>query len=321
MPNRRELEVIDYTSLSDIKTFLVDIHHRNMHMHREFELFEVLEGRMEINCQNATHQVDQGGLVLLNPRQPHEMHSVLRTPVRIMPLQVSPSFFARHFPQLSNVEFDLVVVHEALQEDLKEVKARYLRACEAYLMREPYFELTCSAQINLIMRLLLRRLPWHYLTEKEKAAKKGLNSRVSRIIAYIEDHYTQKLLLKDICEKEQLSLAYLSRYFSEHFNMSFQEYLTLLRFHRAKVLAERTDMKLTDIALSSGFSDIRYLNRAFEQHLNCSVHSYRQQLKHQPVRPSAESKGAVQRFLSEEETRDFFVHSGRPSRQFDRMAN
>lgn len=319
MSHRRELEIIDYTSLSDVKTFLVDIHHRNMHMHKEFELFEVLEGRMEINCQNATHLVGEGGLVLLNPRQPHEMHSVLHSPVRIMPLQVSPNFFARHFPQLSNVEFDLVVIHEALGPDLQELRARYLRACEAYLMREPYFELVSCAQVNLIMRLLLNRLPWHYLTEKEKAAKKGLNSRVSRIIAYIEEHYTQKLLLKDICEREQLSLAYLSRYFSEHFNMSFQDYLTLLRFHRAKLLAERTDMKLTDIALSSGFSDIRYLNRAFEQHLQCSVHDYRRQLSGQPLRPLHESKDAVQRFLSEEETRAFFVHTGRPSRQFDRM--
>lgn len=303
----REYEVIEHPALSDVKMFLVDIQYRNMHMHREFELFQVIEGRMEINSRGATHIIGEGEFCLLNPRQGHEMHSVLAGPVRIMPLQVAPNFWARPYPQLSNVEFDTLAITESLGDSLETVRQHYFEAGRAYLLQEPYYELTCSAQINLIMKLLLERVPWHYLTENEKEQKKGLSTRIGRIIQHIETNYTQKLLLKDICAEEGLSLHYMSHYFSKHFNMSFQEYVKLLRFQRAKLLAERTDMKLTDIALSSGFSDIRYLNSAFQEFLGMGLADYRAQLNGQrPRRPLPQSGDAVQHFLSDQETRAFF---------------
>ena len=157
------------------------------------------------------------------------------------------------------------------------------------------------------MKLLLEKVPWHYLTESEKEQKKGLSTRIGRIIQHIETHYTQKLLLRDICEREGLSLHYLSHYFTRHFNMSFQDYIKLLRFQRAKLLAERTDMKLTDIALSSGFSDIRYLNRAFNEFLGMGLVAYRAQMNgHLPRRSLPQGGDAVQHFLSDQETRAFF---------------
>lgn len=310
MAQRREFEFIDYPTLTDVKLFLVDIHYRNMHMHKEFELFEVMRGRMEIFCQSSSHVLSAGDFCLLNPRQAHEIHALSQEPVRIMPLQVSPNFWARYYPQISNVEFDCLYLNPYLGDSLAELRRRYLLVGRAYLLREPYYELSCSSEINQIMRILLKHLPWHYLTQTEKEAKKGHSSRISRIMAYIEAHFTEKLLLRDLCEQEGLSLHYMSHYFTKHFGMSFQEYLNLLRFQRAKLLAERSDMKLTDIALSSGFSDTRYLNSAFERYMGCDVQSFRASRSAQEP-PRAELSGSAdQRFLDERETRAFLAEYG-----------
>lgn len=301
--NRREFEFIQYNVLSDVKLFFVDIAFRNMHMHKEFELFCVFSGEVDVNCQNESFRLREGDFALLNPRCAHEMHARSETPVRILPLQVSPSFWSRFYPQISNVEFDVVKIDEHLGDQKESLMRHYIAAARAYIDKEPYYELRCAAEINRVMEILLSRVPWHYLTEQQKEVKRGKALRLGRIINYIEVHYTEKLLLKDLCEMEGLSLHYLSRYLTSQLGMSFQDYLTMLRYRRARLLLERTDMKLADIAFSSGFSDIRYLNQVFQQAHDCTAEEYRNRFSLGAVPVGPDDEGALQQFLDEKESR------------------
>ncbi|NLC32389.1 MAG: AraC family transcriptional regulator [Clostridiales bacterium] len=272
----KEFEFIDYTVLRDVKLFFVDIVHRSMHMHKEFELFYIFSGTMHLHCGHEVHRVQPGEFILFNPRVMHEFRAASDKSVRILPLQVSPSFWVRFYPQISNVEFDAIRINEHLGERLQELLHHYTQAALSYMQKQPYHELRCAAEVNRVMQILLETLPWHYLTEKEKELKRGFSTRFARIMKYIEEHYTGKLLLSDLCQQEGLSLSYLSRFFTRHLGLSFQEYVTRLRFERAKFLLERSDMKLTDIAYSSGFSDIRYMNKVFLEVYGYPAEAYRQ---------------------------------------------
>lgn len=272
----KEFEFVDYTVLSDVKLFFVDIVHRSMHMHKEFELFYIFSGAMDLHCSNEVRRLAQGEFILFNPRVVHEFRAVGDIPVRILPLQVSPSFWARFYPQISSVEFDAILISEHLGERQNELLYHFSQAALAYIQKQPYHELRCAAEVNRVMQILLETVPWHYLTEKEKELKRGFSSRFARIMKYIEEHYTGKLLLGDLCRQEGLSLSYLSRFFTRHLGLSFQEYVTRLRFERAKFLLQRSDMKLTDIAYSSGFSDIRYMNKVFLEVYGYPAEVYRQ---------------------------------------------
>ncbi|MDD2428028.1 MAG: AraC family transcriptional regulator [Eubacteriales bacterium] len=305
--NKREFEFVNHNVITDVQLFFVDIAFRNMHMHKEFELFRVFQGEMDIVCQRESYRLREGDFALLNPRCPHEMHALGDAPVRILPLQVSPSFWARFYPQMSNVEFDVIAIDKCLGDRSERLMRHYISLARTYLEKELYYELRCAAQINILMEILLSRVPWHYLTEKQKETKRANTLRLGRIINYIEVNYTDKLLLKDLCEMEGLSLHYLSRYFATQLGMSFQEYLTMLRYRRARLLLERTNMRLADIAYSSGFSDMRYLNRIFTQMHGCLAQEYRDLFPHgDSVQiDSEQDESAVQRFLDESESRDY----------------
>lgn len=307
--NLREFEIVHYPVLNDVKIFFVDISYRNMHIHKEFELLQVFSGSLDISCHDAVHRVSAGSFALLNPRQPHEFHAVGGQPARIMPLQVSPSFWSRFFPQISNVEFDAVGIDSHLGRDKDRLKRHSLAAARAYIDAQPRYELRCAAHINAIMEILLEKVPWHYLTEKEKETKRTQSLRLGRIIGYVEQHYTEKLLLRDLAQREGLSLHYLSRLLSSQLGMPFQSYLTLLRYKRARLLLERTDMKLTDIAYSSGFSDLRYLNSVFQERHGCDAEAYRAGAgSKNPQHPDLDAGDtAVQRFLDEGESRDMIA--------------
>ena len=105
---------------------------------------------------------------------------------------------------------------------------------------------------------------------------------------------------------EGLSLHYLSRYLTNQLGMSFQDYLTLLRYRRAKLLLERTDLKLADIAYSSGFSDIRYFNQVFRQAHGLMPAEYRERYRlGQIPGGGSDDEGAMQNFLNEAESRAY----------------
>ncbi len=310
MYGKREYEFVDYTALGDIKLFIVDIVYRNMHLHKEFEVFQVLQGRMEVSTPKKTLMLDEGDFALFNPRQGHQFRSTSNMPVRIMPLQVSPNFWSRHYPQMSNVEFDAISINQHLKENFDRFQKSYLQVADNYFSKDSYYEMTCAAEVNRLMRILLLCVPWYFLTEYEKKSKHSISQRMSRILRYIEDHYTEKLLLKDICEVENLSLYRMSHYFAEKMNMPFQEYLNLLRFERAKVLVEQTEMKLTDIAFSSGFSDVRYMNNIFKKLVGCSPSEYRNGQANKTLFSLPQAQDAEEYYLDEEESLNILYSLG-----------
>ena len=98
---------------------------------------------------------------------------------------------------------------------------------------------------------------------------------MSRIMDYVENHYTEKLLLSDISELEGLSVSYLSHFFRDMLGLSFQEYIALRRFERARKMVEQTNRSITEICMECGFSDYRYLNKVYKAQLGYTPMEYR----------------------------------------------
>jgi len=300
---RNEYELIDHSLLPDIKLFLVELAFRNLHMHSEFELCQVLAGQVEVFANRTTYLFCQGDLILFNPKQPHEIRAVERQPPMILSLQVSPRFCARYFPLIRNLEFDAINVSSQLpQNQAGQLKQQLLQLCEVYFHGSQHYELSAYAIINQIFYQLVTHEPWHDLTDSEKTAKASTADRLGRIIDYTESHFTEKVLLADIAKQEGLSLTYLSHYFKDNLNMTFQDYVALLRFEEARSLVERTEMNMTDISIASGFSDSRYLIKAFRRHLGCTPTEYRSQFSRSEQKPTVRPNGAVQRILSKDES-------------------
>lgn len=60
--------------------------------------------------------------------------------------------------------------------------------------------------------------------------------------------------------------------------MSFQEYVNALRFEHAVLLLKKTDMRIIDICLESGFSDTKYLNKRFLQTYQLTAKEFREKM-------------------------------------------
>ena len=94
------------------------------------------------------------------------------------------------------------------------------------------------------------------------------------VLHYINEHYTESLSLKELCNHFNMSESSLSHEFSNYSNKGVYEYILYKRIIRAKELLF-TDMNLTQIALECGFNDYSNFLRAFKKLSGCSPKEYK----------------------------------------------
>ena len=299
---KHEFELVKPSQLNDVHLFFVDMSYRNSHIHKELEICLVLSGRVEVYSQKESYQFEKDTIMLFNPRQPHEIHS-LGEEALFLALQISPKFCSRFFPSITNLEFDNISVSSYLSEnDIKDLRNKLLELSLYYFQESEFYEFKCYSIINNICYKMLSFLPHHYISDEEKNAKANISRRLSRILSYIEEHFTERILLSDIAEREDLSVSYLSHFFKDNLNISFQDYVSILRYQKARILVEQTDMRLTDISITCGFSDYRYFNKIYKEQLGFTPKEYRSKRNFKSNKPSLDVTDTKQEFFSEKES-------------------
>lgn len=84
------------------------------------------------------------------------------------------------------------------------------------------------------------------------------------LLSYLDSHLETNITLSFLCKKFAISQTSLSRLFREYKEMSFSNYLTMIRMERAKQLMDSNpDIYVKDVAESVGYSDQFYFSRIF----------------------------------------------------------
>ena len=97
-----------------------------------------------------------------------------------------------------------------------------------------------------------------------------------KVISYISEHYTEPLTLKELSGRFGYNAKYLSHALHELTGIHFCRLVTFYRIHHAKrLLAEKEEQSITEIALASGFSAINTFHRAFREATGSTPLEYR----------------------------------------------
>ncbi len=82
---------------------------------------------------------------------------------------------------------------------------------------------------------------------------------------YLDQNYSQKILLDDLAEHFYINKFYLTKIFKEQFGLSVNNYLTQVRITHAKQLLRFTDFSVEKIGAECGMSDANYFSRVFKK--------------------------------------------------------
>jgi two-component system response regulator YesN len=88
---------------------------------------------------------------------------------------------------------------------------------------------------------------------------------LKQAVQYIDSHYAQPLQLTAVAERCNVSAGYLSRLFSEHLGVSFNDHLNAVRLDIAERLLREGEQPVKEIAYSVGYHDPNYFSRIFKK--------------------------------------------------------
>lgn len=304
--HKEEYEVVGYPKLAHVRASVVQIVNRNTHVHSALELGLTLEGDAIVRISNTSFAIHKGSLFFFNSNEPHEIIASSSEGVKIAYLQVSNSFCSEYISCFRNLELlknDLSVHLQPKQR--REITELMISSLLDYLA-EPseMYSLRCMCSIFQLYNQLLTYVPYQQLTEAAYLARNKKMARLSRITEYIESNYGEKITLEELARRENLTKTYLSHFIHDNLNMTFQEYVSSMRFERALKLIRNTGMCLTDVSVVSGFSDVKYLSKMLENHFGKSAQECCAQLR---AESSQTSPMEVQTFASEELARQWLL--------------
>lgn len=166
--------------------------------------------------------------------------------------------------QCANSEQYLVAISQKYNLELDELKIRYVQLKERLPLKK-----TIDTLINPLCDMLELAL----IKSDGKCAKNI--SFPERVEQYIRFHHTENISSKDICQEFNCCRTFLSKNFNQHYGKSIRQYITELRIADAKNLLLHSDLSVTEIAFSVGFSDSNYFSSIFKKYVNQSPLAYK----------------------------------------------
>jgi AraC-like DNA-binding protein len=268
-----ELEIVPHRQRDSVRIFLNRVEYRSPHFHPDWELLWVLDTPLSITSPQKQHLIQPGELILFPPNYPHEFHKMERA-CTFLCLQLS----AQAFAHTANIRTEDIRILDYLSNtELLWMQQTMLNAAQAFWEAAPFSELYYHGLCSMILHKLLTRLPSHVMTPEEQSISEQRNTRLSRLIQFVDENYMHKIRLSDFARLENRSVSYMSHFVKDTMNQTFQDYVTSVRFNRARQMIAQGQESLVSISVASGFSDYRYFSQAFLRTYGMTPAEYRRQ--------------------------------------------
>ena len=110
-----------------------------------------------------------------------------------------------------------------------------------------------------------------------------------RLSAFVRAHLEEPISLDRAAGVVGLEPKYLSAFFRQKAGLCYTEWLRGLRIQKAIELLDRSDQRITDLAFTVGFQDLRTFERWFKRSTGFTPRDYRAVRRLRPASPDHES--------------------------------
>lgn len=222
------------------------------HMHRQVEIFYVLDGAIEITISGQKQLLKKGMLSIAFPNMVHETYTPLHSlaVMIIFNYDFLPDFSAEFLTQRPQIPFltdlqnfnQISFLISGLSENAQ--KNTDIRIAKGYL-----YLLTAMilSQITLV---------------RQSTISTGICQDISN---YLNQHFTEELSLSQLAAALGYSKYHISHIFKDNFGCSYNDYLKRLRSEHAMGLLTHSELSVTEVCFASGFSSLRSFYRAFHE--------------------------------------------------------
>lgn len=106
------------------------------------------------------------------------------------------------------------------------------------------------------------------LIEEEVLNRPVSSRRVAALIREVKENYSQRLVLRELGEKYEMSPSYMNSKFKKEVGYTFNDFLNRYRIMKAnELLQTQPHLKIYEIAERVGFSDYKYFIKVFKKYV------------------------------------------------------
>ncbi len=257
--------------------------------HEEWELIAVLEGEVEVCADGRTCRLSQDDVLLINANAGHATLSrSLRSTLLL--LHVHPRFFLEYIPDFGRKRFAIQSNEQTRQDPVFRLLRRSMaQILLSGLSRAPEARLDLLCAFYTLVGVCREHFPPQPV-HNTALAERQQTRRVQEMIAYLEEHYRERLSLQDTARQFHYNSSYVSQLFKDCMGINFYNYLTRIRLRHATRDLSETNRRIADIAADNGFTDLKSFNAKFREIFGRTPSDYRKSLGAQHIREDAHFK-------------------------------
>ena len=237
--------------------------HIPAHWHDAMEILFCLNGEVRIHAEHDTLTLSHNQLIVFDSKEVHSIHSDSKL-YMFLCIHVDKKLLSVYCP---NLELYHIKCRPVPLDDPKAIQ--YIHQCQLAheLTRTNIKNASTRAMRSDGTALLMLADLIQYFSEyapPETASGHG-NRTIRELISYVNEHYTEKLSLEDAADYVGFSREYFCRFFKQHMGLTFLRYLNEVRISHAGRLLSSTDLSISEIMNTCGFTNQTIFNRLFKE--------------------------------------------------------
>lgn len=255
------------------------------HWHEEVEFKYVESGSLRMRTEKDEFILHAGEACFTNMNIMEMSEAMDRTQdTNVITFVFHPALISGHFQSIYEKKYVRPVLTNRQIKVIKITSETESGAaiCKGLLKVSRLYD---QGNTELQIRNLLSEIWLHLIKEIEihlnsqPAESLRSKDRIRYMLQYIYTHYAEKITLEDIAASANISEREALRTFKKALDKAPFDYLNEYRLDKARELLETSDLTVTEIAVSTGFSDSAYFGKVFRKYFESTPGNYRKKIK------------------------------------------
>lgn len=238
------------------------------HTHQFTELFYVLHGEGVFYIEREKVPVKTDDLIIINPNVEHTEKTFPNNPMEYIVFGVEGLAFS--FPKHDQAYGRGYSFYSYGSDKNQFINFAQLMMHE-FQDKKPGFEKVCHGLLEVLLVYISRKQKLSVISESSFQ----LSKECAIAKRYIDTNYAQDITLDSLADLTHINKFYLAHSFTECIGQSPISYLTERRLAACKELLSSSNLSVTQIANSAGFSSQSYFSQIFNKKVGMSPRQYR----------------------------------------------
>ena len=252
-----------------------------LHWHEEMEIIYVEEGSVSITVRNTEYIVSGGEFVLIHPQAIHSIrqheddhgfyHNIL---FRFSMLESGAEDICRkkYLDPIYNRQL-LMPEYIDSSHPLNAQIAPLIRSLLSERQEKRFYhEMLIKSKL---FEILYNIIGYCGKSDKDQAYEDIVFEKLKLSLKYLEENYTENITAETMAAVSNYSVSHFSKLFKQMTGESLTQYLKNYRLETAANRLTNESTKVSEIALSCGFSNLSYFSRAFYQKYRMTPSEFR----------------------------------------------